>query len=425
MAIPRDGSLDSTLALLREGYEFISKRCDRLRSDAFVTRLMLHRAVCVRGADAARMFYAPGRFTRDGAMPPTALKLLQDRGSVNPLDGDAHRHRKAMFLGVLTPAATDRLAAAARDAWRARAAGWAGGEVVLFDELEGALCRAACAWAGVPVTEADADRRTREFRAMIDGSGSVGPRNWKGLLLRNRTERWARAVVARAQAAAAGNATPLAAVAAHRDRKGRLLPVEVAAVELINLLRPTVAVARYVVFAALALHDHPDWRERLRHGREEDVDAFVEEVRRFYPFFPLVGGRVREPFEWRGELFPVGTWVLLDLYGTNRDAAAWPQPDVFRPERFLERDATPFDFVPQGGGDAAQGHRCPGEGPTVALMKAAVRWLVDEIEYDVPEQDLSVNLARIPAEPASRFRIANVRPRPQAARVEPSAVSAS
>ena len=57
---------DSTLALLLEGYEFISKRCRRYRSDVFETRLMLTKVVCMMGKEAAEVFYHPGRFTRKG-----------------------------------------------------------------------------------------------------------------------------------------------------------------------------------------------------------------------------------------------------------------------------------------------------------------------------------------------------------------------
>ncbi len=41
------------------------------------------------------MFYSGDRFTRTGgAMPPTVLRLLQDKGSVQQLDGAAHlQHR--------------------------------------------------------------------------------------------------------------------------------------------------------------------------------------------------------------------------------------------------------------------------------------------------------------------------------------------
>lgn len=103
--IPHDGSLDSTLALLRDGYDFIGKRSRRLQSDIFATRLMQRRAVCMVGEDAARAFYHPGRFTRRGAIPPTTLRLLQDKGSVQLLDGEAHRLRKAMFLETTAAAA--------------------------------------------------------------------------------------------------------------------------------------------------------------------------------------------------------------------------------------------------------------------------------------------------------------------------------
>src|SRR5215475_9242894 len=47
--IPRDNSLDSTPALLSDGYRFISKRCRRHQSDVFETRLMLRKTVCVTG----------------------------------------------------------------------------------------------------------------------------------------------------------------------------------------------------------------------------------------------------------------------------------------------------------------------------------------------------------------------------------------
>lgn len=60
----RERNLDGTLALLREGYEFIPKRCRRYGTDVFETRLMLQPAICMTGADAARIFY--GRRRRIG-----------------------------------------------------------------------------------------------------------------------------------------------------------------------------------------------------------------------------------------------------------------------------------------------------------------------------------------------------------------------
>jgi fatty-acid peroxygenase len=408
---PRDEQLDSTLALLSEGYEFIPNRCQQYQTDIFETRLMLSQALCVTGAEAAQMFYQPDRFTRKRALPPTALLLLQDRGSVQLQDGAAHRNRKQMFLSLMTPTSIQQLVDLTAAEWRARLAAWeAQPAVVLHTEVQEILCRAVCAWAGIALTEAEAKQRTREFAAMVDGAGSVGPRNWRGLLLRARTERWARKLIEQVRTGAHTVPTGSAAqvIAQHLDQSGKLLDTRVAAVELINVLRPTVAVAWYITFTALALHEHPECRQQLLQGDGEYLEWFVQEVRRFYPFFPAVGGRVAQEFDWRGHRFTQGTWVLLDLYGTNHDARIWQNPEVFRPERFRDWDHSAFNLIPQGGGDLHTSHRCPGERITLELMKTAVRLLTTEMQYEVPEQDLRYSLARMPALPQSRFVIRSV-----------------
>ena len=63
-AAPRAPGFDLSIAFLSEGYEFMPRRYAALGSDMFSTRLMLQRVLCVRGEDAGRMFYQPGRFTR-------------------------------------------------------------------------------------------------------------------------------------------------------------------------------------------------------------------------------------------------------------------------------------------------------------------------------------------------------------------------
>lgn len=410
--IPHDPSVDSSLALLREGYTFISTRVARYQSDLFGARVMLRPAVFGLGAEAARAFYEPGRFTRTGSLPITALKLLQDKGSVQMLDGDAHRWRKQMFMSLMTPEAIDRLTQRVTAEWHSRIRQWGAGEhVVLFDELQEILCRAVCAWAGIPLSDAEAERRTREFAAMIDGAGAVGPRNWAGMVVRARSERWARDVIAdiRAGKRQVDEGTASHVIAWHRDLDGRLLDVRVAAVELINVLRPTVAVARFITFAALALHHHPECLVQIRQD-DGYVELFVQEVRRFYPFFPLVGGRAREAFSCCGHELPAGTWFMLDVYGTNHDPRIWGDPETFRPERFRHWDHNPLTFIPQGGGSFDLGHRCAGEWITIQLMCTAVRLLATSIRYDVPEQDLSVSLSRMPAIPRSRFIVSNVGP---------------
>jgi fatty-acid peroxygenase len=412
-AILQAPGFDNTIALLEEAYRFIGKRCDELGSDIFGTRLMLRRVVCVRGEAAARMFFQPGRFTRKGAIPPSTLAALQGPGSAQVLDGEMHRVRKAMMLSLQSPESRARLVALAEREWRARFERWPRlRRQVLIQEAQAVLCRAACAWAGVPLASVEEEvLRTAEFSAMIDGAGAVGPRNWLGLALRRHTQQWAHDHIAAVRAGRPTDpASPLAVIAFHVDADGEVLSIDDAAVELINVLRPVVAVARYIVFGALALHTHPEWRARLAGGDDAALHMFVEEVRRYYPFFPAIGGRANLSFEWQGLQFDKGDWVLLDVYGTNRHPATWPDGEVFRPERFEGRQGSGFDLVAQGGGDMAHGHRCPGEMVTVELTKSALRLLASEIAYEVPQQDLEVSLARMPTLPASGFVIEGVRP---------------
>ena len=163
---------DRTPALLSEGYAFIPERCQRRGTDVFETRIMLTKVVCMMGEVAARVFYEPERFTRVGALPQTTLRLLQDIGSVALLDGEAHRWRKRMFLSLADPAGSERLADAMEGQWRPHIGRRESMDrVVLFREAEEIFCRAACEWAGVPLTDSEAGRRTHEFAAMMRAQG--------------------------------------------------------------------------------------------------------------------------------------------------------------------------------------------------------------------------------------------------------------
>jgi fatty-acid peroxygenase len=136
---------------------------------------------------------------------------------------------------------------------------------------------------------------------------------------------------------------------------------------------------------------------------------FVQEVRRFYPFGPFVGARVRNDFTWRRYSFRKGTLVLLDIYGTNHDSRLWVLPNRFLPERFENRNDTPYDLIPQGGGNTKYGNRCPGEVLTIKIMKLGMKFLTNHLDYEVPVQDLSYSLSRIPTLPKSRFIMSNIK----------------
>jgi fatty-acid peroxygenase len=138
------------------------------------------------------------------------------------------------------------------------------------------------------------------------------------------------------------------------------------------------------------------------------VERFVQEARRFYPFFPSAVARVQKDFEWKGYRFPSGTRTMLDLYGTNHDSRAWDAPGEFRPERFRRWDGSPFNFIP-GWWRSHDGPPLPGEWITLEIMKVALDFLTRRLTYSVPEQDLRIDSSRLPALPRSRFVLTGVK----------------
>ncbi|UOQ74489.1 cytochrome P450 [Hymenobacter cellulosilyticus] len=409
--IPRDSSLDSTLDVVREGFPFIWNRVRGLHSDIFQIRLMGQRAICLHGPEAAQLFYEPARFVRTGAVPRRIQTTLMGQDAVQTKDGNEHRCRKDAFMSLMTPQSRQTLMQQLAREWQAAAEHWTGQQqIVLFNEVLEVLCRAACAWANVPLPEKDARHRAQDFWAMVDAFGGAGPRHWRGKRARTRTEDWIEGVIKKIRKGKLHVAadSPAHVMAGLRDADGDLLSARMAAIELINVVRPIVAIATYITFAAVALHEYPAYKGLLRTASDDYTEYFVQEVRRDFPFAPFLGARVREDFTWRGCDFKKGTLVLLDVYGLNHDPRLWPEPNVFWPDRFRNRPISPYDFIPQGGGHYS-GHRCAGEWITIEALKQAVTFLNDGITYDVPAQDLRYDLTRMPTLPASGFLMRHVR----------------
>src|SRR3954468_6010148 len=387
-----------------KGYAWLPDKRRALGRRTVLTRLGGMPAVGLEGPDAARFLYDEDHVPRSHALPEPVQATLFGKGAVHSLDGEAHRVRKAMFVALLMR--EDGIASLVQRttaAWDDAAAQWATRpEIVLFDASAEVIAGAVTRWAGVPLTEDEVPALARDLLALVDGFATAGPRHWRARRARGRRGggRAQRVQDGRGGRTRVPEGSAVNVVAAHRDADGELLEPRVAAVELLNIIRPTVAISWFVAFSGHALIRWPDNRKRLASGAPAFAEAFAHEVRRFYPFAPFLGGKAPREVEWDGERIPEGAMVLIDLYGHNHDPDVWGDPYAFRPERFLGHDIGEFELIPQGGSDPRTNHRCPGEQVTVALLSAlAVR--LARLQYDVPEQDLSISLRRIPAKPAS------------------------
>ncbi|MFI0999482.1 cytochrome P450 [Streptomyces galbus] len=411
MQTPRRPWADHTLPLLAEGYAWLPNRMRESPDQVVRTRLMGRPVLAVRGPEAVRFFYDERHVRRHGALPEPVRGTLFGKGAVHTLDGDAHRARKSLFLPLLQVERIAGLVEEVTAAWDEAVTSWTGRPgVVLFDEAAVVLTRGVCRWAGVPLRDDEAEPLARDLVALVDGFATAGPRHWRARRARGRQEARLAALVedVRSGAVSAREDSVLDRVARHREASGQLLEPGTAAVELLNVIRPTVAVSWFVAFAAHALHRWPQHRERLRAGDTAYAAAFVHEVRRFYPFAPFLGGLAATDLTWNGAHLPEGGLVLLDVYGQNHDEKLWGDPYTFRPQRFLEHPVGADELIPQGGGDPRTGHRCPGEGLTIGLLEAlAIR--LARLEYTVPAQDLTISLQRIPARPRSGFAVTGVR----------------
>jgi fatty-acid peroxygenase len=406
MSLGKKKRADRTLVLLNRGYDYLLNQRLRMHTDSLRLRLLGGPATIVSGAEGARLFYDESAMQRHDATPAFLANTLFGKGAVHGLDDRAHKHRKAMFTSLLTPDEARSVASLAAQGWERAAGGWRPGqEIKLFDTAVGIHAAAICEWAGVPTELLDADLAD-DLVAMVDGFGSVGRRAIRARRARRRADAWAGRVIAevatRRVAAPANSA--VRRITDHVDDIGRRLPTATAAVELLNILRPTVAVAYFVEFAALSLVREPDLASHLAAADDPALESFAHEVRRYFPFVPALAARARHPVPWRDSTIPEGQRVVLDVYGTLHDPALWTDPGRFDASRFTGTDPDPWVFIPQGGGDPETGHRCPGERMAIELIKAAARFLATSgcVLLANPQ---SVPLTRMPSRPREAIRV--------------------
>ncbi|WP_104524591.1 cytochrome P450 [Blastococcus atacamensis] len=396
--------LENGLKLLAKGYAWLPDERRRTGNRAVGVRLGGLPAVGIEGPDAARFLYDEDHVRRSHAIPEPVQGTLFGKGAVHTLDGEMHRVRKAMFVALLMREdGIALLVERTTAAWDAAVPTWSDRpEIVLFDEASRVLAGSVARWTGVPLRDDEVPGLARDLVAMVDGFATGGPRHFRARRARGRREKWLAQLVqdVRSGVTPVEEGSAVDVVSRHRDADGTQLPPRVAAVELLNIIRPTTAVAWFMAFSGHALIRWPAERPRLASGEPAFAEAWAHEVRRFYPFAPFIGGRAPQKLEFGGETIPKNAMVLLDLYGQNHDPQLWDTPYAFRPQRFLDREIGAFDLVPQGGGDPRTNHRCPGEQITVALLSAlAVR--LARLPYEVPDQDLTIALHRIPARPRS------------------------
>jgi len=193
----------------------------------------------------------------------------------------------------------------------------------------------------------------------------------------------------------------LSMLIAARTEEGEALSKEELRDELMALLmagHETTATA--IAWALYWVHKLPDVKERLLAELDEVgeaaspveiaqlpyLSALCNETLRRSPVAMFTFPRVaREPVEILGREFSAGTLFLGCIFLTHQRAEIYSDPSAFRPERFLERKFSPYEFVPFGGG----ARRCVGAALAQYEMKLAIATLLRSYSFklasDKPE----------------------------------------
>jgi cytochrome P450 len=91
--------------------------------------------------------------------------------------------------------------------------------------------------------------------------------------------------------------------------------------------------------------------EECRGGTEDGyLEAVIQEVLRLRPPISFVDRRLTRSLELDGHTLPAGTIVAPCIYLVHRRPDLYPEPNRFRPERFLEQPPETYSWLPFGGG---------------------------------------------------------------------------
>jgi cytochrome P450 len=122
--------------------------------------------------------------------------------------------------------------------------------------------------------------------------------------------------------------------------------------------------------------------------RLEYLDAVIKESLRIRPIMPAGGARrVRTPVEIGGYLIPEGANLIDSMYLLHRRRDLYPDPEVFKPERFLgKRVIDPYEWTPFGGGL----RRCLGMAFALFEMKVVIAAVLSMVRLRIERPDARV-----------------------------------
>jgi len=111
------------------------------------------------------------------------------------------------------------------------------------------------------------------------------------------------------------------------------------------------------------------------------LKAVVQETLRIHPIVTETLRKLKKPMELGDFRIPAGVAVAPATVLAHHNAKTYSDPDTFRPERFLEKSYSPFEYMPFGGGH----RRCIGAAFAGYEMAIVLGTLLKRFEFELQE----------------------------------------
>lgn len=156
--------------------------------------------------------------------------------------------------------------------------------------------------------------------------------------------------------------------------------------------------ATSLAWAFYWIHHLPQVREKLLQeldilGENPDpsailrlpyLNAVCQETLRIYPVAMLALNRVvKSPLQIMDYQFDAGIVLIPSIYLTHHREDLYPEPKQFKPERFLERQFAPYEYLPFGGGN----RRCIGMAFAQFEMKVVLATVLSHYQMELADRN--------------------------------------
>jgi cytochrome P450 len=416
----------------------------RRYGNVFTTRfLVFGTGVYVAEPDAIRELFTGDQSDLHAGEANAPLAAVLGDHSVLVLDGPEHMRQRKLLLPPFQGAALSGMRSMIREVAAAEVGRWrVGSEFALRERMRHLTFEVICR-AVFGVYEPERVERLRAAMlavidtqalfflpdALLRGRARLTPGGWL-----NRRLQAADALLyeeiarRRAEPDLESRDDVLSLLLRARDEEGRpMRDVELRDELMTMLAAGHETTSTGLAFAVDLLLHNPGALARLGDelGGEDDsyLDAVVAETLRIRPVIDATERTLKAPRTVAGWELPEGIRVYPGIALVHHREDLYPEPDRFRPERFVEEGAQSYTWLPFGGGI----RRCIGAGLAQAEMAEVLREIFTAVELEPvrPEPD-QVVLKGITLAPRHGAQVrVRARRSPPAAQPEPLAAASS